>query len=87
MYLGQSVVRVLLGCWQYSLHAAPAMRHGLRLIAAGCASGLGYIGVKLASVVLLYVGAPLPFVVERTAGRSMAVVAGALVAAGHAFPR
>jgi hypothetical protein len=86
LYLGQSVARVLVGTMRYSSRGTSVMRHGLRLIAAGCATGLGYIGVKLAAVVLLYANAPISYVAERTAGRTLAVLAGTLVAIGACLP-
>ena len=86
VYLGYAVAEVMLGCLRYGRSASGPLARGLQLIAVGCALGLGYLLVKVLSAIMLFLGAPIPFTVEAALGRSLAIAAGALVAAGSSWP-
>lgn len=86
VYLAYAVTRLLVGCVRYSRSAPLVMRRGLRLMAAGCVSGLGYVAVKLSAVTLRHLDAPMTYAVESSIGRLLAVLAGVLVAVGASLP-
>ncbi|MFI0259246.1 MAB_1171c family putative transporter [Streptomyces sp. NPDC017056] len=57
-HLGAAIVDLLCQALRYSRHAPrPGLRYGLRVIAAGCALGMVYIGYKIVHVVGLWTDA------------------------------
>lgn len=57
-HLGAAIVDLLRQALRYARHAPrPGLRHGLRVIAAGCALGMVYIGYKIVHVVGLWTDA------------------------------
>jgi hypothetical protein len=81
-YVSYAVNSVMSGCWRYSQRTAGAMRVGLRMIAVGCAGGLGYSAVKASAMLAFAVQSPLDPRWESVAAQSLAVLASLLLAAG-----
>lgn len=81
-----AVAEVMLGCQRYAGTARGPLSVGLRLIAWGCAFGLGYAAVKFLAEAMALASRPMAFGVEAVAGQLLAVMAGALVALGATWP-
>lgn len=85
-YLGTVLVDVCRRCLEYARSAGPTLAMSLRIIAAGCVFGLGYVAVKLTATTLVLIGPGMAPVIEATSGRLLAVLGGVLVAAGSMLP-
>lgn len=83
-YLAYAVTTVMAGCWRYARSATGAMRSGLRLISAGCASCLAYVLVKLVAIVGFWAGVPVAPAVEGAVAQGLVAVGALLVVVGSA---
>lgn len=82
--LAYAVTTVMAGCWRYARSATGAMRSGLRLISAGCASCLAYVLVKLVAIVGFWAGVPVAPAVEGAVAQGLVAVGALLVVVGSA---
>jgi hypothetical protein len=86
-YLAFALVDVLRGSLRYTRIATGPLFTALRLIAAGCLLGLGYVAVTALFVLFLVTGhRPEHSRLESSVGRLLAVSGGLFVIAGSAYP-
>lgn len=85
-YLCFAATDVMLEARRYAHVADAPLATGLRLVGAGCGMGLAYAAIKLAALLGLAIGSPLPVELESVFARASGIVGGVLVAVGCSWP-